>query len=56
MNDDEYNFWAVVAGAAWTPNDSISMGPEVGYNNLDGDDAGEDGELWGVMWRVQSDF
>lgn len=56
VNDDEYDFWAFVVGAAWAPNDRLSMGPEFGYNNLDGDDAGEDGELWGVMWRFESGF
>jgi hypothetical protein len=56
VNDDDYNFWAFVVGAAWTPNDRLSMGPEVEYNNLNGDDPGEDGELFGVMWRVESTF
>ncbi len=55
-SDDDYDFWAFVLGAAWTPNERLSMGPEVGYNNLDGDDAGEDGDIWGVMWRVESSF
>ena len=55
-NDNEYDFWAVVVGAAWAPNDEIAMGPEFGYNKIDGDDAGEDGDIWGVMWRVQAGF
>lgn len=57
-NDDEYDFWAVVVGAQWDPNDdeTLLMGPEVGYNNIDGDDPGEDGDLWGVMWRMESKF
>jgi hypothetical protein len=53
---DEYDFWAFVFGAAWSPNEQLSLGPEFAYNNLEGDDAGEDGELWGVMWRVESEF
>jgi len=53
---DEYDYWTFVAGASWAPNDNLYMGPEFGYNNLDGDDPGEDGELWGVMWRVESSF
>ena len=56
MNDDDYNFWAFVVGAAWTPTDQLSMGPEFGYNNIDGDDPGEDGDLFGVMWRIESTF
>lgn len=56
VNDDDYDYWTFVTGAAWTPNDNLSMGPEFGYNNIDGDDPGEDGELWGVMWRIESNF
>lgn len=55
-NDDEYDYWTVVAGGAWQRSELLSMGPEFGYNNIDGDDPGEDGELWGVMWRVESQF
>lgn len=54
--DDEYDYWAVVAGASWTPAEGLLMGPEFGYNNIDGDDAGEDGELWGLMWRFEREF
>jgi opacity protein-like surface antigen len=53
---DEYDFWALVAGAAWAPTDNLWMGPEFGYNRIEGDDPGEDGEIWGAMWRVASDF
>jgi hypothetical protein len=53
---DEYDFWALVGGAAWEPTDNLWMGPEVGYNRIEGDDPGEDGEIWGAMWRVGSDF
>ncbi len=56
VNDDSYNFWAFALGAAWAPNGSLSMGPEIAYNRLDGDDPGEDGSLWGVMWRIESSF
>jgi len=55
-NDDSYNFWAFVLGAAYAPNAVLSMGPELAYNWMDGDDAGEDGDLWGVMWRLESAF
>ena len=54
--DDEYDYWAVVVGGAWAPNDRLSMGPEVGFNQIDGDDPGEDGDLWGVMWRMELAF
>jgi hypothetical protein len=54
--DNDYDFWAVVLGGAWTPNDKLTMGPEVAYNNIDGDDAGEDGDVWGFMWRVEAGF
>jgi hypothetical protein len=53
---DEYDYWALVAGASWTPAEGLLMGPEFGYNNIDGDDAGEDGELWGLMWRIEREF
>ena len=51
-----YDYWAFVVGAEYAPNASLSMGPEFAYNNMDGDDPGEDGDLWGVMWRIQSSF
>lgn len=54
--DDSYDYWAVVAGAAWQPTPMLSMGPEIGYNNIDGDDPGEDGDIWGVMWRMETSF
>ena len=55
-NDDEYDFWAVVGGAAWEPISGLAMGPEVGFNRIEGDDADEDGDVWGAMWRVESTF
>jgi hypothetical protein len=56
VDDDRYNYWAFVVGAAWKPTDKLSMGPEFGYNNIDGDDPGEKGDLWGLMWRMESMF
>lgn len=56
VDDDSYNYWAFVVGGAWKPTDRLSMGPEIGYNSIDGDDAGEDGDVWGVMWRMESMF
>jgi hypothetical protein len=53
---DEYDFWALVAGAAWEAAPGLTLGPEVAYNRIDGDDAGEDGDVYGAMWRVQSSF
>lgn len=55
-NGDEYDFWSILAGASWEPVSGLIMGPEVAYNDFDGDDAGEDYELWSVMWRVQRNF
>lgn len=55
-NGDQYDFWSIVAGAAWEPVEGLTFGPEFAYNNFDGDDAGEDFDIWGVMWRVQRDF
>ena len=49
---NHYNFWAFVVGAAWKPNDNLSIGPEFGYNQIDAS-PGENGKLWGVMWRVE---
>jgi hypothetical protein len=55
-NDDAYDYWAVVAGAEYAPNGSIAFGPEFAYNNIDGDDPGEDGDIFGFMWRTQANF
>lgn len=55
-NNDNYDFWAVLGGAAYEPVPGLYMGPEVAYNSFDGDDAGEDYDLWSVMWRVQRSF
>lgn len=56
VNDDDYDFWAFVVGVAWSPNDNFLMGPEFGYNNIDGDDDGEDGDAWGLMWRFEASY
>jgi opacity protein-like surface antigen len=57
---DEYDFWGVVVGARWSPVSGLYMGPEFAYNNLDydgfNDDLVADGDVWGVMWRVQRSF
>jgi hypothetical protein len=54
---DEYDYWAIVGGAAWTAkHGALTMGPEAGFDRIDGDDPGEDGSVWGVMWRVQRNF
>jgi hypothetical protein len=55
-NDDAYDYWAFVAGAEYAPNGSIAFGPEFAYNAIDGDDPGEDGDLFGIMWRTQANF
>jgi opacity protein-like surface antigen len=55
-NDESYDFWAFVLGASYAPTASLMMGPEVAYNNMNGDDPGEDGDIWGVMWRIESSF
>jgi hypothetical protein len=55
-NGDSYDWWAMRAGAKYAPVDGIFMGPEFAYQNFDGDDANEDWDIWGVMWRVQRDF
>lgn len=55
-NGDSYDFWALRVGAKYQPVSGIFMGPEFAYQNFDGDDAGEDWDVWGVMWRVQRDF
>ena len=56
VTDNEYDFLAGVIGASYMPNNRLMMGPEVGYNRIDGDDPGEDGDVWGVMWRTQANF
>jgi hypothetical protein len=46
----------VLVGGAWTPTPGLSMGPTFGWNSFDGDDANEDYDIWGVMWRIQRNF
>ena len=41
---DEYDEWAVVAGAAWSPVPGLAMGPEFAYKSLDMDDSVADGD------------
>ena len=55
-NGDDYEFWAVKAGARWSPVAGLGIGPEFAYLDFDGDDAGEDFDVWGVMWRIQRSF
>jgi len=65
-NNDEYDWWAIVAGASWSPVPGLYMGPEVAYNsyditNVDGNginpaDIRTDYDVWGAMWRVQRSF
>lgn len=52
----EYDFWAVMAGAAWEPASGLTMGPEFVYNRVDFDAGGTDQDAWGVMWRTQRVF
>ena len=62
----DYNFWAVAANVVWEPVDGLIMGPEVAYNNIDGDsddddDIGDDDDddgddVWSVLFRIQRDF
>jgi len=64
----DYNFWAVAANVVWEPVPGLIMGPEVAYNNIDGDsddddddfdddDDDDDGDdVWSVMFRIQRDF
>jgi hypothetical protein len=60
---DEYDWWAIVAGASWSPVSGLSMGPEFAYHSFDLTDANgderngwSDYDVWGVMWRVQRSF
>jgi hypothetical protein len=55
-NGDDYDFWALLAGASYEAAPGLTMGPTFGYNNFDGDDANEDYDIWGVMWRIQRSF
>jgi hypothetical protein len=55
-NGDSYDFWAAKAGFAWEPVSGLTMGPEVAYESFNGDDAFEDWDVFGVMWRVQRAF
>jgi hypothetical protein len=64
----DYNFWAVAANVVWEPVPGLIMGPEIAYNNIDGDsdddddddfddDDDDDGDdVWSVMFRIQRDF
>jgi hypothetical protein len=49
---DDYKFWAAVAGFAWEPIDGLSVGPEVAYNHVRGDDPDEEGDIFSVMVRA----
>jgi hypothetical protein len=60
---DEYDWWAIVAGAAWEPVPGLTMGPEGAFQSFDltdpnGDERNGwgDYDVWGVMWRVQRSF
>ncbi len=55
-NNDDYDFFGVIAGAKYTLAPGLQLGPEFAFNSLDGDDAGEDYDIWGVMWRIQRSF
>lgn len=56
----DYQFWSVVAGAAWSPVPGLYMGPEFAYNSNDeGEsdaDITDDYDVFGIMWRVQRSF
>jgi hypothetical protein len=54
----EYEFFSVVAGAAYSPVPGLYMGPEVAYNSneSDGGTLLDDYDIFGVMWRVQRSF
>jgi hypothetical protein len=58
---DEYDFWAVVAGAAYTLAPGLTVGPEFAYHSLDmtdvlAPDEVPDYDVFGVMWRIQRNF
>ena len=63
---DEYDFWAIIAGAAYTLAPGLTIGPEFAYRTLDvtdaaggtdaADEARGDYDVWGVMWRIQRSF
>jgi hypothetical protein len=55
-NGDEYDWWAVIGGVKYTAAPGLEMGPEFAYNDMDGDDADEDYQVWAVQWRVQRSF
>jgi hypothetical protein len=61
-NADEYDAWAIKAGARWSPVAGLGIGPEFAYQTLDMDDGGgvnderDDYDVWGVMWRIQRSF
>jgi hypothetical protein len=59
---DSYEHWAAKVGARWSPVAGLGIGPEFAYENLETDEDGaideaqDDYEVWGVMWRVQRSF
>ncbi len=55
-SNDSYDFWAFVVGAEWAPTDQLTTGPELAYNQLDGNGAVGDGKVFGIMWRVQASY
>jgi len=57
----DYDMFAVVGNLVWTPVKGLSMGPEVGWQEgphfehaADGNQ--DNGDRWGVMFRMQRDF
>jgi hypothetical protein len=53
---DSYDFWAAAVGGYWEPVPGLQMGPEVAYNNVEFDEADEEFDVFGVMWRIQRSF
>ena len=51
-----YDFWAVRAGAKYSPVAGLGFGPEFAYQNLNSSAPASDYQVWGLMWRLQRDF
>ena len=54
--DDDYNFWPSLSARPGSRMTQLPMGPEFAYNNLNGDDPAEDGDLWVSCGACEASF
>jgi hypothetical protein len=70
-DDYDYSLWGIAADLVWNPVSGLTIGPEIGYKNIDfgegffgecddddddDDDCDLESDVFGIMWRIQRDF